>query len=66
MPTTPALEPKKLVVPNRPAPGKKNEAPINAAPSKIYPVPPPAPDITGTICISSCPIGWCISSLFTA
>ena len=31
--------------------------PINAAHNNIFPTPLPAPVITGTKCISSCPIG---------
>ena len=42
--------------------GIKNAPAIKAAPNNIFPNPLPAPAITGTICISSCPIGWCISS----
>ena len=38
--------------------GTKNAAPINAAPNNIFPIPLPAPLITGIKCISSCPIGY--------
>ena len=38
--------------------GTKKAPAINAAPNNTFPKPPlPAPLITGTICISSCPIG---------
>ena len=45
-----AICPLVLTVPNNPAPGKKNDAPINAAPNRIVlNVSPPAPLITGII-----------------
>ena len=61
-----AIKPKPPIPKANPAPGAAIAIPIKTAPSNIFPIPLPAPLITGIKCMSCLPTGWCISSSFTS